>query len=107
MNGLYPVENGLSSFADAAVFTSYEQEIHEFYQLHKDGNFYSDILEKYFGGDKKKGGAGGKRWITYTPAGAPGNIIMFGVDDGLYPRYVGYDKKGNVVKMITDFIQLK
>jgi hypothetical protein len=33
---------------------------------------------------------------------------MFGSGwgDGLYPRYVGFDKNGKVVKLIVDFIQV-
>ena len=33
---------------------------------------------------------------------------MFGSGwgDGIYPRYVGFDKNGQVVKLIVDFIQL-
>lgn len=29
-----------------------------------------------------------------------------GYGDGLYPKYVGFDKNGKVVKLITDFIQI-
>jgi hypothetical protein len=50
----------------------------------------------------------GEDWINYQLENTNRNIIMFssGYGDGLYPRYVGYDKNGNVVKFITDFIQI-
>ena len=110
MNGMYPVENGLSCFSDFETFKIYEQEIKDFYQLHKDGNYYNDILEKHFKENSSiSKSSRGEDWINYKPAKANGNIIMFGsgYGDGLYPRYVGYDKDGQVVKLVTDFIQLK
>lgn len=110
MNGLYPVENGLSCFTDFETFKVYEQEIKDFYKKHKDGNYYNDILEKHFKKNKDTPKSSrGEDWINYKPTKATGNIIMFGsgYGDGLYPRYVGYDKTGNVVKFVTDFIQIK
>lgn len=109
MNGMYPVENGLSCFADAETFQFYEQEIREFYQLHPNGNYYNDVLEKHFKANENiPESSRGEDWIDYRPAKANGNIIMFGsgYGDGLYPRYVGYDREGNAVKLVTDFIQL-
>lgn len=110
MNGLYPVENGLSCFADFESFKVYEQEIADFYQVHKNGNYFNDVLEKLFSANQKvPKSSRGEDWINYKPAKANGNIIMFGsgYGDGLYPRYVGYDKNGRVVKLVTDFIKLK
>jgi hypothetical protein len=106
MNGMYPVENGLSCFADYETFKIYEKEIQDFYDRDKDANFYIDVLEKYF---KENANiplsSRGEDWANYKPANARGNIIMFasGWGDGIYPRYVGYDTAGNIVKMITDF----
>lgn len=45
---MYPVENGLSCFADPETFKIYEQEIQDFYTRLKDGNYYNEILEKNF-----------------------------------------------------------
>lgn len=110
INGMYPVENALSCFADFETFKIYEQEIKDFYRLHKDGNYYTDVLEKHFEENSKiPQSSRGEDWINYKPTKAIGNIIMFGsgYGDGLYARYVGYDKKGQVLKLVTDFIQLK
>lgn len=110
MNGVYPVENGLSCFADFETYKIYDNEIKEFYQIKKDGNFYNEVLAELFKANKEiPKSSRGEDWINYKPANADGNIIMFGsgFGDGLYPRYVGYDKDGNVVKFITDFIRLK
>jgi hypothetical protein len=109
MNGMYPVENGLSSFSDYETFKIYNQEIGNFYSANKNGNFYTEILEPLF---KKNAhipkSSRGQDWIDYKPKQANANIIMFGSGwgDGLYPRYVGYDKNGNIVKLVTDFIQV-
>lgn len=99
INGLYPVECGLSCFADIETFQIFEEEISEFYANDKNANFYNDVLKKY---DEVAKGIDG---IDYKPKKANGNIIMFssGWGDGLYPRYVGYDKDGAVVKFVTDF----
>lgn len=106
MNGMYPVENGLSCFADYETFKIYEKEIQDFYNRDKDANFYNDVLEKYFKENVNiPPSSRGEDWANYKPANARGNLIMFasGWGDGLYPRYIGYDAAGNIVKMITDF----
>ncbi len=106
INGMYPVDAGLSCFCDYEIFKKYEEEVDEFYKLHKDGNYYNDVLEEYFKENANiPTSSRGEDWINYKLAKANGNIIMFGTGwgDGLYPRYVGYDLAGNVVKMITDF----
>jgi hypothetical protein len=109
MNGMFPVENGLGCFSDYTTWNLYNQEIADFYASNKDGNYYDDILEKYFKANANiPESSRGEDWINYTPTNANGNIIMFGSGwgDGLYPRYVGFDKNGKVVKLIVDFIQV-
>lgn len=106
MNGMYPVENGLSCFTDFETYKIYEKEIQDFYDLDNDGNFYNDVLEKYFNKNANiPPSSRGEDWANYKPANARGNLIMFasGWGDGIYPRYIGYDSAGNIVKMITDF----
>lgn len=110
MNGMYPVENGLSCFADYETFKIYEEEINNFYERDNDANFYNDVLDKYFKENANiPPSSRGEDWINYQPKNARGNIIMFGSGwgDGIYPRYIGYDSKGNIIKMITDFTSEK
>lgn len=69
----------------------------------------NDILEKHFKANANiPASSRGEDWINYTPANSTANIIMFGSGwgDGIYPRYVGFAKNGQVVKLIVDFIQL-
>ena len=110
INGMYPVEGGLSCFADVETFRIFEEEVKDYSKLHKDGNYYSDVLARHFkeNADLPKSSRG-EDWTDYKPAKAHGNLIMFGSGwgDGLYPRYVGYNKQGEVVALVTDFIQLK
>lgn len=109
MNGMYPVENGLGSFSDYQTWKIYNQEITDYYASKKDGNYYTDILESHFKANvNRPSSSRGEDWINYKPAKANGNIIMFGsgMGDGLYARYVGYNKNGEVIKFITDFIRL-
>lgn len=109
MNGMFPVENGLGSFSDYTTWKLYNQEIADFYTANKGGNYYKDILEKHFKTNANiPASSRGEDWINYTPANSTANIIMFGSGwgDGIYPRYVGFAKNGQVVKLIVDFIQL-
>lgn len=109
INGYYPVENGLSCFTDFETYKIYEQEVKDFYNKDKDANFYNDVLASEFSKNKHSTVSPlGEEWANFKPANSNGNIIMFssGFGDGLYARYVGYDKNGNVVKFITDFIKL-
>ena len=109
MNGLYPVERGLSCFTDYETYKLFEKEVEDFYKLNENGNFYIDILEKKFKENENlTKDSYGEDWISYKPQNATGNIIMFGTGygDGLYPRYVGYDNNGEIVKFVTDFIQI-
>ena len=110
MNGMYPVENGLSCFADFETFKLYDNEVSNYNKADTAHNYYNDNLEKLFKANKDiPKSSRGEDWLNYKFDGTNKNIIMFGsgYGDGLYPRYVGYDKNGNVVKFITDFIQLK
>lgn len=109
MNGMFPVENGLGSFSDYTTWKLYNQEIADFYTANNDGNYYNDILENHFKANANiPASSRGEDWINYTPTNSNSNIIMFGSGrgDGIYPRYVGFNKNGQVVKLIVDFIQL-
>lgn len=109
INGMFPVENGLGSFSDFETWKLYNQEIKDFYNKNKDGNYYNEVLDSHFKANSNTPKSSrGEDWINYAPTNSNANIIMFGSGwgDGLYPRYVGYDKNGKVVKLIVDFIQL-
>lgn len=109
MNGMFPVENGLGSFSDNITWKLYNQEIADFYKKNMEGNYYSDVLEKHFKANTNTPESSrGEDWINYTLTNSTTNIIMFGSGwgDGIYPRYVGFDKDRKVVKLIVDFIQL-
>lgn len=109
MNGMFPVEAGLGSFSDYSTWKTYNQEMDDFYRNNPEGNFYNDVLEEHFkaNADVPKASRG-EDWINYTPVDSNANIIMFGSGwgDGIYPRYVGFDRNGGVVKLVADFIQL-
>lgn len=109
MNGMYPVENGLSSFSDHSIWKKYNDRIKDFYKENPEGNFYNEVLDSLF---KKNANipesSRGEDWINFQLEAAE-NIIMFGSGwgDGLYPRYVAFDANNEPVKLITDFIQLQ
>jgi hypothetical protein len=109
INGMYPVESGLSCFADYETFQLYDKDVRDYHQNDTSHNYYNDKLEKLFRANKDvPKSSRGEDWLNYKLANSDRNIIMFGsgYGDGLYPRYVGYDDKGNVVKLVTDFVQI-
>lgn len=109
LNGYYPVENGLGCFADADIWKRYDHQVTLYQQQSEPANFYKDVLAPLFEKNKHTPASSrGEDWANYTPPGGRGNIIMFGsgYGDGFYPRYVGFDRNHNPVKLITDFIQL-
>lgn len=106
---MFPVEAGLGSFSDFETWKVYDKENDDFYANIKEGNYYNDVLEEYFKENANiPPSSRGEDWINYTPPNSDANIIMFGSGwgDGIYPRYVGFDKNRQVVKLIVDFIQL-
>ena len=107
---MFPVEAGLGSFSDFETWKKFDKETDDFYANNNEGNYYNDVLEQYFkeNADTPKSSRG-EDWINYKPINSNANIIMFGSGwgDGLYPRYVGYGKNRQIVKLIVDFIQLK
>ncbi len=107
MNGMYPVKAGLSCFADYETYKLFDKDVSEYHKADSSNNYYNDKLEKLFKENKNiPKSSRGEDWINYQIGNS--NVIMFGSGwgDGLYPKYVGYDKDGNVVKFITDFIQI-
>ncbi len=107
LNGMYPVESGLSSFTDFETWKNYNNQVTNYQGKDEKSNFYKDVLGPLFKlneGIPKS--SRGEDWIHYNIDN--GNIIMFGTGwgDGLYSRFVGFDKLRNPVKLITDFIQL-
>lgn len=106
---MFPVENGLGSFSDYETWKLYNIEIEEFYNRQKDGNYYNEVLESHFEKNANTPASSrGQDWINYTPTNSRSNIIMFasGWGDGIYPRYIGFDKNRQITKLIVDFIQL-
>lgn len=109
MNGMYPVENGLGCLTDFETYKIYNNEFNDYLKQNTNGNYYLDILEKYFKENSNNPKSSrDENWINYKPIKSNSNIIIFssGFGDGIYPKYVGFDKKGKAVKFITDFIQL-
>ena len=109
INGMYPVENGLSSFCDFSTWKKYDKKIKDFYKENPEGNFYNDILDPLFKqNDGIPASSRGEDWLNYS-INDPENIILMGSGwgDGLYPRYVAFDNENKPVKMITDFIQIQ
>ncbi|WP_459502936.1 DUF4241 domain-containing protein [Bacillus sp. C1] len=97
----YPVDTGLGCFADieamnklAEIEDRLQQELgDEFISLYDD--LIDDVLTEH---DDEWGNC-----VVCEETGS--NIIMFrsGYGDGFYPSYWGFDEKGNVVSLVTDF----
>lgn len=90
----YPVDAGTGSFGDAEAFAALQP-------LLKSDNTLS---EGWIADGERAGKDKGMSWFLDKTIG-PSNILMFesGWGDGFYASYFGFDSKGRVVCLLTDF----
>lgn len=106
----YPVDAGLGCFTDAESNKLFNEVFDEFYKTHPNGNYYSDVLAPEF--KKMSGNHRFSRedgdWCNHFLKATEHNVVIFssGWGDGFFPTYWGYDIKGELVELITDFLVL-
>ncbi|NAW51317.1 DUF4241 domain-containing protein [Elizabethkingia argentiflava] len=103
----YPVESGMGCFMDyetQSLLHHLEQEI--FQRKAADfGGIYDEFFHPYF----FEGPQAVHQYALLKPYGEKkNNIFAFeaGFGEGFYASYIGYDKKGIPVKLITEFIEI-
>ena len=105
--GGYSVDSGIGSFMDDETRAAFSALQMKFYQEHRSGNYYTDVLEKEFKKSAKQQddpldvGA----WALHRVSGTKLNIAMFasGLGDGAYASWWGLSAGGDVVSLVTDF----
>ncbi|PZU82274.1 MAG: hypothetical protein DI529_14715 [Chryseobacterium sp.] len=103
----YPVESGMGSFMDKDAqdaLNHLEQEL-----FHKKGADFMGIYEEFFHShffDEK--GAIDQFAVLKPYDNKKENIIAFetGYGEGFYATYIGYSKDNQVVKLISEFIEI-
>lgn len=103
----YPVESGMGSFMDKDAqnaLNNLEQEL-----FHKKGADFLGIYEEFFHShffDEK--GAIDQFAVLKPYDNKKENIVAFetGYGEGFYASYIGYSKDNQVVKLISEFIEI-
>ena len=103
----YPVESGMGSFMDKDAqnaLNNLEQDL-----FHKKGADFMGIYEEFFHAhffDEK--GAIDQFAILKPYDKESENLVAFetGYGEGFYASYIGYSKDNQVVKLITEFIEI-
>jgi len=91
----YGVDSGTSSFMDDDAFQAMDDSFEGETTL---GHLLVDELEKE---------ENFRQWANMVVDEATGaNVVAFssGFGDSCYDCYLGYDKKGNIVRVVTDFL---
>lgn len=104
----YPVESGMGCFMDAATQEALNQlEADLFAKKGEDfEGIYAEFFHNHFFDTK---GAIDQFAFLKPSSDISGTIFAFeaGYGEGFYASYIGYDAKGNVAKVMTEFIEIE
>ncbi len=104
----FPVESGMGSYMDVEsqeCLNKLEKRL-----FHRKGADFMGIYEEFFHEHFfDENGAIDQYAFLKPEEEKPGNIFAFetGYGEGLYASYIGYSADGTVVKLITEFIEVK
>lgn len=103
----YPVESGMGCFMDVetqAALNKLEADLYE-----KKGDDFQGIYEEFFHMHFFHSKGAQDQYAFLKPQNnVDGTIFAFeaGYGEGFYASYIGFDEEGNVVKIITEFIEI-
>ncbi|MDR2236558.1 MAG: DUF4241 domain-containing protein [Chryseobacterium sp.] len=103
----YPVESGMGCFMDADTQNSLNELEKRLY--HSKGADFMGIYEEFFHEYFFDENGAIDQYAFLKPSEEhPGTIFAFetGYGEGFYASYIGYDKTGKPVKIITEFIEI-
>lgn len=103
----YPAESGMGCFMDVDTQTSLNELEKKLYD--NKGVDFAGIYEEFFHDHFFDENGAIDQFAFLKPAKEnPGTIFAFetGYGEGFYASYIGYDKDGNPVKIITEFIEI-
>lgn len=95
----YPVDAGIGCFMDAETAMVFLKKLED--EVWGEEYSYSDFMLK----EMEKNYVPTWDWGNFRLEEAVGNLITFssGWGDGAYPSYFGFDTRGNVTSLVTDF----
>ena len=105
----FAVDAGLATVADVKVRDAYCKFESDWYEKNPEGNIYDDFFADIFARSyeaaprfQREGGD----WINFTIPGTSYRLPMIqnGFGDGCYPVYFGYDRAGNLCRMVMEYI---
>lgn len=105
----FAVDAGLATVADVKVRDAYCKFESDWYEKNPEGNIYDDFFADIFAESyeaaprfQREGGD----WINFTIPGTSYRLPMIqsGFGDGCYPVYFGYDRAGNLCRMVMEYI---
>lgn len=105
----FAVDAGLATVADVKVRDAYCKFESDWYEKNPEGNiyddFFADIFAKSYEAAPRFQREGGD-WINFTIPGTSYRfpMIQSGFGDGCYPVYFGYDRAGNLCRMVMEYI---
>lgn len=108
----FNVDAGLGTVVDKKVAEAYCTFLAKWEQDNPDGNIYdnyfAEIFKKSYEENPQYQRSGGD-WINWTIPGTEYQVPMFqsGFGDGTYPVYFGYNEKGEICRLVIEFIDIK
>lgn len=95
----YPVDAGTGCFMDAEAARVFLKKLED--EVWTDEYSYSDFMVA----EMEKNYVHTWNWANLKLDESKGNLITFtsGLGDGSYASYFGFDNKGNITSLITDF----
>lgn len=105
----FAVEAGMATFCDSQAAESYWDFLDEWEEAHPDGNLYDDLLAALFKQSREENPALQREdgdFIRFAVPGSDDEIIMAasGFGDGFYSAFWGKDENGQIVELVTVFI---
>jgi hypothetical protein len=96
----YPVDAGTGCFMDAEAAEVFLKKLED--EVRADEYSYSNSMLD----EMKKNYVHTWDWASFKLDETEGNLVIFtsGWGDGSYPSYFGFDAKGNVTSLVTDFL---
>ena len=87
----YGVDSGTGAFMDTSGFDEFEE-------LYKDEELFSTIPDRL-----EQSYQDTRSWLMWEGQNSNGALFSTGYGDGLYGSYIGYDAKGMICRLVTDF----
>lgn len=108
----FNVDAGLGTIVDKAVADAYCTFFEKWEKENPNGNNYDDYFSEIFAQSYRENPKYQREegdWINWTIPDTDYQVPMFqsGFGDGAYPVYFGYDDKGQICRLLVQFIDIE